>query len=258
MRNILLALFIVPASLRGQSNPYSDTLLRRVRTAAQAAPAERPSSLHVLTFAEADGTRSAAVADTDSSRVTIAFAVFQIRFAQKWIMVDAGFDRAVWDQFSPEWPVKYRQDRYEQVQRALREADAIVLTHEHWDHAAGVEQGPNLDQVVANTRLTGVQLRTLLESPAPKHYVRLDPKAASRYHTVDYDLISPLAPGVVLISAPGHTPGAQLIYVRLASGRELLLVGDLVWLKEGLETGQQRPKATSRDLQEDRQKIQQE
>jgi glyoxylase-like metal-dependent hydrolase (beta-lactamase superfamily II) len=80
---------------------------------------------------------------------------------------------------------------------------------------------------------------------------------APRYRTIEYDLVYSLAPGVVLIKAPGHTPGSQLIYLQLASGRELLLVGDLVWLKEGLETGRQRPEATSKDLKEDRQAIQQ-
>jgi glyoxylase-like metal-dependent hydrolase (beta-lactamase superfamily II) len=70
-------------------------------------------------------------------------------------------------------------------------------------------------------------------------------------------LVYPLAPGVVLIKAPGHTPGAQFIYLQLASGRELLLVGDLVWLREGLETGRQRPEAASKELKEDRQAIQQ-
>jgi glyoxylase-like metal-dependent hydrolase (beta-lactamase superfamily II) len=253
-----LAVCVLPAFLWGQINPYSDKLLARVRTAAQAAPGERPRSLHLLTFAEVQGTRLGAVEGTDSSRVTIAFAVFQIRFTRKWIMVDAGFDRALWDQFSPDRPVRYRQDHYEQVQRALREADDIVLTHEHWDHAGGVERGTHLDQVAANTRLTGVQLRTLLDRPDSAHYVRLDHQSQSKYRAIEYDLVYRLAPGVVLISAPGHTPGAQLIYVRLGSGRELLLVGDLVWLKEGLETGRQRPEATSQDLKEDRQKVQQE
>ena len=36
-----------------------------------------------------------------------------------------------------------------------------------------------------------------------------------------------VAPGVVVIPAPSsHTPGSQLIYVRLANGRELLFAGD--------------------------------
>jgi glyoxylase-like metal-dependent hydrolase (beta-lactamase superfamily II) len=218
----------------------------------------RARSLHFLTFAEAEARRSGGVAGGDSSHVVIAFPVFQIRFAERWIMVDAGFERTLWNEFSgSDRPVVYWQDRYDRVLAALRDADRIVVTHEHWDHAAGVQRGPQLAQVVAKTLLTPVQLQTLVDPPAPQHYVRLDSALVSRYPTVEYDLVYALAPGVVLIKAPGHTPGAQLIYLQLASGRELLLVGDLVWLKEGLETGRQRPEATSQDLKEDRQAIQQ-
>jgi glyoxylase-like metal-dependent hydrolase (beta-lactamase superfamily II) len=191
--------------------------------------------------------------------VVTAFPVFQIRFANSWIMVDAGFDREAWNEYAgPNEPVTYWQDRYERIRSALGGADRIVLTHEHWDHAAGIERGTQLDRVTAKALLTPVQVRTLLDPPAPEHYVRLPAEAAPRYQLVDYALLYPLAPGVVLIKAPGHTPGAQLVYLQLASGRELLLVGDLVWITDGLETGRQRPAATSRDLKEDRQAIQRE
>jgi glyoxylase-like metal-dependent hydrolase (beta-lactamase superfamily II) len=251
-----LAAWVSVVPLSAQTNPYSEALLGRVRAAARAAPEARPRSLHFLTFAEAQGRRSGAVAGADTTPVVIAFPVFQIRFTDKWIMVDAGFEHALWDEFSgPDWPVTYWQDRYDRVLVALRGADRIVLTHEHWDHAAGVQRGPQVAQVAAKTLLTSVQLKTFIDPPDAKHYVRVDSASASRYRTVDYDLVYPLAPGVVLIKAPGHTPGAQLIYLQLASGRELLLVGDLVWLKEGLETGRQRPEATSKDLKEDRHAI---
>lgn len=42
-----------------------------------------------------------------------------------------------------------------------------------------------------------------------------------------YDKYHAIAPGVVLIKAPGHTPGSQLIYVRRADGHEYLFVGDV-------------------------------
>jgi glyoxylase-like metal-dependent hydrolase (beta-lactamase superfamily II) len=254
-----LAVSLFPAPLRAQANPYTDALLVRVREAARAAPEARPRSLHFLTFAEADARRSGAVAGADSSQVVIAFPVFQVRFDRGWIMVDAGFDRSMWDEFAgPDWAVRYRQDRYDRVLAALRDADHIVLTHEHWDHAGGILRGPQLAQVAAKALLTRTQLETFTDPPELKHWVRLDRSSASRYRTIDYDMVYSLAPGVVLIKAPGHTPGAQLIYLQLASGREVLLVGDLVWLMEGLETGSQKPEAASRDLKEDRTALQRE
>ena len=42
------------------------------------------------------------------------------------------------------------------------------------------------------------------------------------------------APGIVLIKAPGHTPGSQMVYMALQSGKELLLAGDVAWHMDGV------------------------
>lgn len=60
-------------------------------------------------------------------------------------MVDAGSDRDGFIQsFGADFPLTYQQDRFDRVQSMLRDADRIVLTHEHFDHALGVqvEEGP--------------------------------------------------------------------------------------------------------------------
>jgi glyoxylase-like metal-dependent hydrolase (beta-lactamase superfamily II) len=44
----------------------------------------------------------------------------------------------------------------------------------------------------------------------------------------------PLAPGIALIKAGGHTPGSQMVYVALDSGREYLLIGDATWHMDGV------------------------
>jgi len=71
------------------------------------------------------------------------------------------------------------------------------------------------------------------------------------------DRLYPLAAGVVLIKAPGHTPGSQMIYVRLASGKEILLIGDVTWAMAGVEQRRQKPEIISKELGEDRTAIQQ-
>ena len=45
---------------------------------------------------------------------------------------------------------------------------------------------------------------------------------------------------VVLVPLPGHTPGSLGVLARTATGRELFLVGDTVWVREGYE--QREPK----------------
>jgi hypothetical protein len=41
-----------------------------------------------------------------------------------------------------------------------------------------------------------------------------------------------VAPGVVVIPAPGHAPGARLIFVQLANGEEFLFTGDIATFTE--------------------------
>jgi len=46
---------------------------------------------------------------------------------------------------------------------------------------------------------------------------------------------------VVLVPAPGHTPGSIIAFVNFAAGKRYALVGDLVWQTEGVEIPAQRP-----------------
>ena len=73
---------------------------------------------------------------------------------------------------------------------------------------------------------------------------------------LDYNPIAPIAPGVVLIKAPGHTPGSQMVYVRLRSGAEVILAGDVAWSMCGIDSQRQKPDSTTRSFGgEDRQAV---
>jgi glyoxylase-like metal-dependent hydrolase (beta-lactamase superfamily II) len=73
---------------------------------------------------------------------------------------------------------------------------------------------------------------------------------ARSYIVVDYESCLPVAPGMVLIKAPGHTPGHQMVYVRLASEREYLFIGDVGWTLENVKQLKSRPEATIRRVGE--------
>jgi glyoxylase-like metal-dependent hydrolase (beta-lactamase superfamily II) len=60
-----------------------------------------------------------------------------------------------------------------------------------------------------------------------------------------------VAPGVVLVAAPGHTPGSQLVYVRLRTGRELVLAGDVAWHRRHVEEPRGHPRLSAWLLGED-------
>jgi glyoxylase-like metal-dependent hydrolase (beta-lactamase superfamily II) len=89
--------------------------------------------------------------------------------------------------------------------------------------------------------LTPSQLKSLREHPNDP-CVKLDTTGARSYLVVDYDPVLPIAPGVVLVKTPGHTPGSHVVYVRLKCGQEILLAGDGAWNMAGIAT-LQRPGA---------------
>lgn len=235
-----------------QTNPYTDSLLRTVRALGRAVPGELPTAVRYLSVVDDSGPVSDAVKDGPKTRVSIITPVFQVRYTSGWLMVDAGENRADAGPDGVFYP-----DRYDQVLAALRGARLIVATHEHTDHVATVVHSPIAAEVAPKTLLTASQLHTLRVNPKVVG-LALDSALATRYLVVDYQRVLPIAPGVVLIRSPGHTPGSQMVYVRLASGREILLAGDVAWLMAGIEMQRQKPDSAIRELGEDRAPIAQE
>jgi glyoxylase-like metal-dependent hydrolase (beta-lactamase superfamily II) len=109
----------------------------------------------------------------------------------------------------------------------------IVVTHEHGDHVAGVIRGAGAEQLAPKTILTRSQVEVLTTKPQMPE-LRLTADQARRFIVVDYDKYMPVAPGIVLIKSAGHTPGSQMVFVSLASGREYLLIGDATWHMDGV------------------------
>jgi len=240
------------APLHAQANPYNDSLLVTVRALAHAVPGELPTAVGYLSVVDDSSPESDAVADAPKTRILEVTPAFQVRYRAGWIMVDAAESHKAAGSDGT-----YHQDNYDQIQTALRHARLIVATHEHGDHVDGVLVSQYLSEIAPRTMLNAAQVHTLLAKPAgdPEG---LDSARARRYLVVDYGLVLPIAPGVVLIRAPGHTPGSQMVYVRLASGRELVLVGDVVWHHAGIDMQRQKPDTVSRAMHEDRTPIGQE
>lgn len=238
-----------PCKLGAQGAPFSDSLLPNVRRAAAFVPGDLPQAIRVVLLNPFRRTLSSMVEGGSADTVAAAYPVFQIKYSRGWLIVDVALDK----EFVPNSRT-FSDEDYNRIQLALRDARLVVVTHEHHDHVAGVLRSPYLAQVQQHTLLTKSQLRTLNEHPNnPK--IKTDSATAAKYLSVEYDVLMPLAPGVVLIKAPGHTPGSQMVYVRTASGQEVLLAGDVAWHMSGISTLHQKPLATSQSLGEDRDAI---
>jgi glyoxylase-like metal-dependent hydrolase (beta-lactamase superfamily II) len=205
----------------------------QIRHVARMIPGMAPLRINVLKFAESRRTKNFSVKGAPSEPSVQARTVFQVVYGNGYVMADSGMDQQVHSFFGRGIVEPYDMESAKQVERAVRGARAILVTHEHGDHVAGVIHTPFASELAPKTILTRDQVHTLLTNPQMPE-IKLTPEAAARYNVVDYEKYLPFGPGVVLIKAPGHTPGSQMIYVVLASGREYLLIGDTAWHMDGV------------------------
>ena len=237
-----------------ESAPYPANLLQRVRQAATTVPGELAEAINFVKVAESHRTYAAVIDGGSEDPFISARSAFQIVYPDGSIMLDSGMDETVhrfygFGRIEPYWP-----DVNDTVQAALRRAQLIIITHEHGDHVAGVLRSDYRDELAPKTILTKDQVRTLSLAPQLPE-ITLTPAQARDYIVVDYELILPVAPGVVLIKSPGHTHGHQMVYVQLAGGQEFLFIGDIGWSLDNITELKLRPAATIARVKEDPQAL---
>jgi glyoxylase-like metal-dependent hydrolase (beta-lactamase superfamily II) len=126
----------------------------------------------------------------------------------------------------------------------LTQISRIVLTHAHWDHVSGI---PELKDV---SIMTSQEEADYMKSGAPGSELAGSfgflPVTPFNFREGPYlgfeksfDVFGDGS--VVIVPAPGHTPGAIITFVHTQDGKHYALVGDLVWQKEGIELPAERP-----------------
>lgn len=207
----------------GDAKPKPITMAQ-LRQAAAALPGAAPDRVEVeqVAFRRLPGNLFAA--GSGMKRRLIGVMVWRLPVAGKGpIMIDSGLDQAASEQMGME---QFKPDAWKRVVTALGQASLILITHEHPDHLGGVVmlgQRELLGRVAFNPQqLPGNRWTDLLTWPPPPL-----PEP-----TLTGLAIRPVAPGVVVIPAPSHTPGSQMVFVRLADGREFLFTGDIATLAQ--------------------------
>jgi glyoxylase-like metal-dependent hydrolase (beta-lactamase superfamily II) len=227
---ILALLFVSP-----QKDQVWTANIDQIRHASRMIPGKAPLRINVLKFAESRRTKNFSVKGAPNEPSVQARTVFQIVYADGYVMVDSGMDQQVHNFFGRGVVEPYDEQSAKQVERAVRGARAILVTHEHGDHVAGVIHTPFANELASKTILTRAQAQTLMTNPQMPE-IKLTPETVARYNVIDYDKYLPFGHGVVLIKAPGHTPGSQMIYVTLSSGKEYLFIGDTAWHMDGVRS----------------------
>jgi glyoxylase-like metal-dependent hydrolase (beta-lactamase superfamily II) len=225
----------VPASARtsGEEQPFAADLAA-IRRLAHLLPGAKPVAVNGIRVAASIRPNKFVIAGGDDTPITMPRTVFQAVYPDGTVMIDSGMDKETHDSFStPDKREPYFPEAFAKVQQALNQARMIVLTHFHADHAAGVTQAANYDELAAKTIVSGETAKCLLTTPHKPH-LAMTAERVEQLNIVDYRQYLPVAPGMVLIKANGHSADHQMVYIALQSGREILHSVDVGWVMENI------------------------
>jgi glyoxylase-like metal-dependent hydrolase (beta-lactamase superfamily II) len=207
--------------------------LAAIRAMSRVLPGALPLAVNGVRVAASIRPRKFVIEGGDDTPVTMPRTAFQIVYPDCSVMIDSGLDKATHDSFSPDKPEPYFAEQFARLERALGNARLIVLTHHHADHVAGVLCAANFAELAGKTVITMDVADCLMNTPHRPH-LKLAPPALERFIVLDYPQYYPVAPGVVLIRSPGHSPDSQMVFIRLQSGREILHSVDSAWIMDNI------------------------
>lgn len=168
------------------------------------------------------------------------------------LLIDTGFGRKIDEQFRT-MPWLFRaitsyslwQPAADQLsaagydQKSLR---AILLTHSHWDHVSGLPDFPGVPVWVTP------QEREFIRKSGSMDFCKLF--TGIRYEEYGFEGGAYLGfpqshdvygdGSIVVVPAPGHTPGSVIVFVTLSNGTRYAFVGDLVYQLEGITLREER------------------
>lgn len=220
-----------------------------VRRLAGSLPGDKPADIRYEKVMSFEFPAAMTFAGDPWSGVDIPIYAYQLVYGDHTAMIDSAMPRSI---AKPEFMVPfYNDDAYARVQRGIEQATWIVITHEHMDHVGGAAAAPRLRALRDKLKLTAAQLA----DPDRMKPAVWPPETFDGYVPLQYERYHALAPGVVLIATPGHTPGSQLVYVQRADGRELLFLGDVVWRLHNIKQQGERPRWTTWMINEDRDAV---
>lgn len=212
--------------------------IERLRTLADEMPGSKPTEIRIEKVAGFDFPATASVGGDGWNTMPMAALSYQIVAPDGAIVVDSALNAAQGAGLG----ARLDDAAFARMNAALASASQIVITHEHADHIGGIAVHPEPDVIRSRLRLTTEQVAQ------PARYGAFPvpmPPLFEGYTPLAYVGATAIAPGVVLMKAPGHTPGTQLVFVELANGKEVLFIGDIGWTLRNVETGKGRPRLLS-------------
>jgi len=200
--------------------------------------------------------RSAAFAYRGGSfrdRRDFAMTATLVKHPKGDLLIDTGFGRDI-DAHFASMPLPFRAitsytraeaaaDQLERASYDPKRLRGILLTHAHWDHVSGIPDFPGTPVLVTQEERafidSGDTLSALVRGFTGVRYEEYGFEGGPylgfpRSHDVYGD------GAIVIVPAPGHTPGSVIVFVTVGSAR-YAFVGDLAWQREGITEREERP-----------------
>jgi glyoxylase-like metal-dependent hydrolase (beta-lactamase superfamily II) len=169
------------------------------------------------------------------------------------LLLDTGLGRQIDTQFQHESSqlraiTKYIKlspaaDQLEAAGYDLTSLSGILLTHAHWDHISGVPDFAEVPVLVTRAERDFIAVgknmgvaRTITDAD---YQVYDFPGGAYLGFQRSLDLYGDGS--LVVVPAPGHTPGSIIAFMVLPDGRRFAFVGDLAWQRESITEREERP-----------------
>jgi glyoxylase-like metal-dependent hydrolase (beta-lactamase superfamily II) len=199
-------------------------------------PETLPTAVNVDFVGESKAPSFAVESGAFDGQRTLSYNSFQIVSPSGDTIIDGAVDRQTLDDMS-QGKGSFNEQTYEDVLATMMRAQNVMITHEHLDHVMAIARHPEPAAIARNLQLTAAQLAGLPEH-APNG--QLAPEIAG---VPQLDLSQPqrIAPGIVAVAMPGHSPGTILIYAKTAE-REYLFIGDIAWVIGSVEHLRGRPR----------------
>lgn len=186
-----------------------------MRKAALAMPGERPRSISFAVVARRQVPGATLAAGTGLRQVDLGVIAWRLDTPGGGIVIDPGLSSADgmaigFKDYDPAAKAK--------VDRWLDQSNLILFTHSHIDHVGLFLDHPNFDAISGKAVVTPGMLNGI------STLWRENGGRITR--TRQLAPVEAVAPGVVLVQTPGHTPASEMVFVKLADGREFLFAGD--------------------------------
>ncbi len=199
-----------------------------------------------------------------SDKREFTMTAFLVHHPKGDLLIDAGFGRNL-DEHTRTMPWLMRlmtaysksksvMDQFGGNDYPADKLSGVVLTHAHWDHVSGLDDLPRKVPVWVTTtersfissRAAPTALINSFDNINYKEY-RFDGGPYLGFPS-SFDIWGDGS--VVIVPAPGHTPGSVIVFIALPSGARYALLGDLVWQTEGVDIPAERPWLSRRLVQE--------